>query len=59
MSVDLPEPDTPVSTVNRSSGRDTVMSFRLCSLAPTTVSHDDGSGRAVSRASPTWRRPVR
>ncbi|MNQ75963.1 hypothetical protein D3C85_907790 [compost metagenome] len=32
-SVDLPEPDTPVITVNLSCGISTLMFFRLCSRA--------------------------
>ena len=32
-SVDLPEPDTPVTTVNRSRGMSTSMLLRLCSRA--------------------------
>ncbi len=37
-SVDLPEPDTPVTDVSVPSGNDTSMPRRLCSRAPTTVS---------------------
>ena len=37
-SVDLPEPDTPVTEVSTPSGKDTSISRRLCSRAPTTVS---------------------
>ena len=37
-SVDLPEPETPVTDVSTPSGNDTSMSRRLCSRAPTTVS---------------------
>ncbi|SKV09877.1 Uncharacterised protein [Mycobacteroides abscessus subsp. abscessus] len=35
--VDFPEPDTPVTEVNTPSGKETSMSLRLCSRAPTTV----------------------
>src|SRR3954471_7673551 len=35
-SVDFPEPDTPVTTDKRPSGNRTLMSFKLCSFAPTT-----------------------
>ena len=44
-SVDLPEPDTPVTEVSTPSGNDTSISRRLCSRAPTTVS----CRRAVDR----------
>src|SRR5439155_15276036 len=37
-SVDLPEPETPVTDVSTPSGNDTSISRRLCSRAPTTVS---------------------
>ena len=37
-SVDLPEPDTPVTQVKRPTGNDTVTFFRLLPLAPTTRS---------------------
>ena len=37
-SVDLPEPDTPVTAVNTPSGKVTSTSRRLCSRAPWTVS---------------------
>ena len=37
-SVDLPEPETPVTEVSTPSGNDTSISRRLCSRAPTTVS---------------------
>ena len=37
-SVDLPEPETPVTEVSTPSGNDTSISCRLCSRAPTTVS---------------------
>ena len=36
-SVDLPDPDTPVTAVSTPSGNATSMLRRLCSLAPTTV----------------------
>ncbi len=32
----MPEPDTPVTTESRASGKRTSTSFRLCSVAPTT-----------------------
>jgi len=35
-SVDLPDPDTPVTTVSARLGTLTVMSLRLCCLAPVT-----------------------
>lgn len=37
-SVDLPEPETPVTAVSTPSGKDTSMSWRLFSRAPCTVS---------------------
>src|SRR5438552_14352333 len=37
-SVDLPEPDTPVTHVSRPTGNATVTFFRLLPLAPTTRS---------------------
>ena len=37
-SVDLPDPETPVTAISVPSGKSTVMSRRLCSRAPTTVS---------------------
>ncbi len=36
-SVDLPEPETPVTTVNSPSGKDTSNSFKLLWRAPRTV----------------------
>ncbi len=38
-SVDLPEPETPVTAVNTPSGKRTRRRCRLCSRAPFTVSH--------------------
>src|SRR3989304_1165150 len=38
MSDDLPEPETPVTQVNRPTGKRTVISLRLLCLAPTRVS---------------------
>jgi hypothetical protein len=35
-SVDLPEPDTPVTQTRRCSGISTSMFFRLCSRAPAS-----------------------
>ena len=37
-SVDLPEPETPVTAVSTPSGKETSMSCRLFSRAPCTVS---------------------
>ncbi len=45
MSVLLPLPLTPVTTVMTPSGMRMVMSCRLCSRAPVTVSHLPVSGR--------------
>ena len=36
-SVDLPEPETPVTTTRQPSGKETSMSRRLCSRAPRTT----------------------
>lgn len=48
-SVDLPEPETPVTAVRTPSGKETSMSRRLFSLAPITVSCRAGStGRRIS-----------
>ena len=41
-SVDLPEPETPVTATNSPSGNVTSMSRRLCSRAPRTVSSRPG-----------------
>src|SRR3972149_2238984 len=38
MSDDLPEPETPVTQVNRPTGKRPVISLRLLCLASTTVS---------------------
>ena len=38
-SVDLPEPETPVTQVKAPSGKLTSMSRRLCLRAPRTVNH--------------------
>ena len=38
ISVDLPEPETPVTATRQPSGMSTSMPRRLCSRAPTTVS---------------------
>src|SRR2546430_157153 len=43
-SVDLPEPDTPVTATNRPSGNSTVRSRRLCWRAPMTASLRSGAG---------------
>ena len=44
-SVDLPEPDTPVTAMRHPSGNDTSMSCRLCSRAPRTVTTSPVPGR--------------
>jgi hypothetical protein len=47
--VDLPEPETPVTAVNRPSGKETSMSCRLFSRAPYTVScRSKSAGRRTS-----------
>ena len=47
ISVLLPLPLTPVTTVMTPSGMRMLMSCRLCSRAPFTVSHLPVSGRGV------------
>ena len=48
-SVDLPEPETPVTATNVPSGKLTSMFFRLFSRAPWTVSSRPGvSGRRTA-----------
>ena len=44
----LPEPETPVTQTNSLRGMSTVMSLRLCALAPRTVSHFPFPGRRWS-----------
>ncbi len=44
-SVDLPAPDTPVTATKQESGKETVTSFRLFSVAPTTVMRPLPMGR--------------
>ncbi len=50
-SVDLPEPETPVTVMNLPTGNSTSMSFRLCWVAPRTQnepwSSDRRSGVAI------------
>ena len=51
ISVLLPLPLTPVTTVMTPSGMRMVTSCRLCSRAPVTVSHLPVSGRGLARCS--------
>src|SRR3990172_8983463 len=51
-SVDLPEPDTPVTTVNVPTGMLTVRSARLCAVAPSIVTQ-----RGPARRPPDPLRP--
>ena len=44
-SVDLPDPDTPVTAIRHPSGNETSMSLRLCSRAPRTVTTSPSPGR--------------
>ena len=44
-SVDLPEPETPVTQVKQPTGKATSMSRRLCMRAPRTVNHSSGRRR--------------
>ena len=48
-SVDLPEPDTPVTDTKQPSGNSTSMFLRLCSRAPRTVSHSSPGWPALRR----------
>ena len=61
-SVDLPEPETPVTQVKTPSGMRTSMFLRLCSRAPRTSSSPVGlrrcAGTAIFRA-PERNCPVR
>src|SRR5450756_1350385 len=49
--VDLPDPDTPVTTTSRRSGMATSMPFRLCSVAPRMTS-EGSSGLDARRDGP-------
>ena len=48
--VDLPEPETPVTTVMTPSGKCAVTCWRLCAMASSTVIHLPVSGRGCGRA---------
>lgn len=53
--VDFPDPDLPQITINAPCGIDTVMSARLCSRAPWTMSSDmvvDDTERRISHNAP-------
>ena len=56
-SVDLPEPETPVTQVKAPTGNETSMSLRLCMRAPRTVNHCSGMRRWPG--SSMRRRPAR
>jgi hypothetical protein len=56
-SVDLPEPDTPVTQVNTPSGISTSTFFRLCSRAPRRLSDPRAGGARF--AAPRSRAPER
>ena len=60
-SVDLPEPDTPVTQTRRPSGISTSICLRLCSAAPSITSRGVDASGAPRRAtdSAASRRPVR
>ena len=49
ISVDFPEPETPVITVITPRGNLAVTSCRLCDRAPSTVMYLPVSGRGASR----------
>ncbi len=49
-SDDLPEPESPVITTSLSRGMSTDRFLRLCSFAPRTRMHRDGSGNPAARA---------
>ena len=51
-SVDLPEPETPVTQQKTPSGISTSMPFRLCWRAPRTISSPRGSRRFSGTGSP-------
>src|SRR5512139_2970392 len=59
ISVDLPEPETPVTHTSRPTGRSRVTSFRLLPLAPVMRSMRSGSGLVYFRGALMLRRPVR
>src|SRR3972149_1519989 len=50
MSDDLPEPETPVTQVNRPTGKRTVISLRLLCLAPPTGGEDPPAAQSGARA---------
>ena len=57
-SVDLPEPDTPVTATKQPSGNSTSMFLRLCSRAPRTTS-DSSAGLRRSSGTGIERLPDR
>jgi hypothetical protein len=58
-SVDLPEPDTPVTHVNSPSGNSAVTFFKLLAVAPMTRKIRFGSGRWRMEGISMRRRPLR
>ena len=59
-SVDLPEPETPVSAVKAPIGRLTVMFLRLCARAPVTVRKpENASGSFLGSSGMVERLPLR
>ncbi|MNT06010.1 hypothetical protein D3C72_1406580 [compost metagenome] len=59
MSVDLPEPLTPVTHTRRASGKSTVMFFRLCSRTPSRMSRCVFSLTSRLKPMPIFLRPPR
>ncbi len=57
--VDLPPPETPVTQVNRPTGTDAVMRFRLLPRAPTILSSLPGYGARRRAGIATVRSPDR
>ena len=59
MSVDLPEPETPVTQVINPNGNSAVTFFRLLAVAPTTRSMRFGSGTCLKPGISMRRRPLK
>ena len=59
ISVDLPDPETPVTQTNRCSGNSTVTFFRLCSRAPSSTRRGVAAVTARLNPMPTCLRAPR
>src|SRR3569833_593448 len=57
--VDLPDPETPVTHVNKPTGTSAVTFRRLLPVAPTMRITLPGSGLVRSRGNAIWRLPLR